>query len=546
MDFEQALQELGVDADPGCDTVRRVYLRRLKTCKPETDPEGFARLRQAYETVLAVREGREGPRTQAEPRQASTQAEEDPSTEAAGPGATPALPQDVLERFRAEFRALPPEGPLEAAVEVARRAVEAVQDSAEPRHWLVGALLAADRTQEALSAYRDAYRQGHFEFLAELAQRFPRALEDSEIALLGREAPHRFLWMLTNQLLQMDEVERAGRFAQVAFGQMGANPDEPPPPPGWFVQLVVLLHLHVQPALGRDVASRYVAWVKGEGLLTAFASEEIAELWPLVLELGALPDSFSTTLRSILAKALLDGRVVDARTALQLLTESRFEEVSEALPLLRQHAPGLYRLLGRPPQPTQKARRLPPQAPTASSPERAPTQAAPVAATAPELVPEPEPAAPEPVPKPAAPQTVPGVSKARGFRLDKRILALVGVTVLVVGALVVWSVLPSKKVRTRVEGPEVVELARQKERELCALLTGPDRQRSCVFLHTLVSLGADGKCEKLDAQRGAFEKQLRDPFVFLGEHDPQVQARKKKLMAARHEFARALWDMCEG
>ncbi|MCY1044843.1 hypothetical protein OV208_26240 [Corallococcus sp. bb12-1] len=529
MDFEEALQELGVDADPGGDTVRRVYLRRLKTCKPETDPEGFARLRQAYETVLAAREGREGPRTQAEPRQASTQEQEDPTTEATGPGATPALPQDVLERFRAEFRALPPEGPLEAAVEVARRAVEAVQDSAEPRHWLVGALLAADRTQEALSAYRDAYRQGHFEFLAELAQRFPRALEDSEIALLGREAPHRFLWMLTNQLLQMDEVERAGKFAQVAFGQMGANPDEPPPPPGWFVQLVVLLHLHVQPALGRDVASRYVAWVKGEGLLTAFASEENAELWPLVLELGALPDSFSTTLRRILAKALLDGRVVDARTALQMLTGSRFEEVSEALPLLRQHAPGLYRLLGRPPQPTQKERRAPPQA-------------APVAATAP--APVPEPAVPEPVP--SAPRPVPGVSKARSFRLDNRILALMGVTVLVVGALVVWNALPAKKGRIRVEGPEVVELARQKEREFCALLTGPDRQRSCVYLHTLVSLGADGKCEKLDAQRGAFERQLRDQFVFLGEHDPQVQARKKKLMAARHEFARALWDMCEG
>jgi hypothetical protein len=49
--LEEALAELGIDHDAGSDGARRAYLRLLKTRKPETDPEGFMRLRAAYELV---------------------------------------------------------------------------------------------------------------------------------------------------------------------------------------------------------------------------------------------------------------------------------------------------------------------------------------------------------------------------------------------------------------------------------------------------------------------------------------------------------------
>jgi hypothetical protein len=49
--LEDAFAELGIDRDAGSDGARRAYLRLLKTRKPETDPEGFMRLRAAYELV---------------------------------------------------------------------------------------------------------------------------------------------------------------------------------------------------------------------------------------------------------------------------------------------------------------------------------------------------------------------------------------------------------------------------------------------------------------------------------------------------------------
>ena len=56
MNLKAAYELLGLA--PGCDQrqARRAYLRLLRTHKPERDPEGFMRLRQAYEQVKAAAE----------------------------------------------------------------------------------------------------------------------------------------------------------------------------------------------------------------------------------------------------------------------------------------------------------------------------------------------------------------------------------------------------------------------------------------------------------------------------------------------------------
>lgn len=51
MTVEEALAELGLTPPLDPERLRRTYLRTLKTRKPEVDPDGFRRLREAYELL---------------------------------------------------------------------------------------------------------------------------------------------------------------------------------------------------------------------------------------------------------------------------------------------------------------------------------------------------------------------------------------------------------------------------------------------------------------------------------------------------------------
>ena len=53
MTLTDAWKELGVDPGADAETVRRAYLRLIKTRKPESDPAGFQRAREAYEIARA-------------------------------------------------------------------------------------------------------------------------------------------------------------------------------------------------------------------------------------------------------------------------------------------------------------------------------------------------------------------------------------------------------------------------------------------------------------------------------------------------------------
>ncbi|MEO7096502.1 MAG: J domain-containing protein, partial [Polyangiales bacterium] len=56
MTFEEALKVLAVDREADAETVRRAYARAVRLHKPERDPEGFQRVRAAYELVCSAAE----------------------------------------------------------------------------------------------------------------------------------------------------------------------------------------------------------------------------------------------------------------------------------------------------------------------------------------------------------------------------------------------------------------------------------------------------------------------------------------------------------
>ncbi len=53
--------ELGIAPTTDATAIRRAYARRLRTLKPDADPQGFARLREAYDLALGVADRRPGP-----------------------------------------------------------------------------------------------------------------------------------------------------------------------------------------------------------------------------------------------------------------------------------------------------------------------------------------------------------------------------------------------------------------------------------------------------------------------------------------------------
>lgn len=78
MTYDEALREIGVAPGSSQEEIRRAYLRLVKTRKPETDPEGFRLLREAFELLRHLPEAspeiRLHPRS-AEKRPARQQAE---------------------------------------------------------------------------------------------------------------------------------------------------------------------------------------------------------------------------------------------------------------------------------------------------------------------------------------------------------------------------------------------------------------------------------------------------------------------------------------
>ena len=59
MNLREAQDLLGVDPRDDADKVRRAYLRKVKKHKPERDPEGFQRVREAYDLPNPKEPGRE-------------------------------------------------------------------------------------------------------------------------------------------------------------------------------------------------------------------------------------------------------------------------------------------------------------------------------------------------------------------------------------------------------------------------------------------------------------------------------------------------------
>lgn len=280
MTFDEALAELGIEGDVEPDQARRAYLRLLKIRKPETDPQGFMRLREAYDLIKPGLEWRAVVlRTRAAPEPPAVLAPTVIAEPGPDQGAEPPAPA------RDEEAAATPEPPSDAAHDGEEREDEEREDEEHDDEPLeaapanVDALLAAGEHEQAARA---------------LARIFEHALERSEDAApaVRKALP----LMLT--LYASSSAEAAAALGASLFAYLRASGQE------------------ARAIRGADAAR-----------------------WTILRELAALSPSFPNAVRAPLAQAAMAGDLGEARSALTALQRRRPGPAAEAALLLRTRAP---------------------------------------------------------------------------------------------------------------------------------------------------------------------------------------------------------------
>ncbi len=256
MNVDAALQELGHDATS--EEARRAYLRLLKSRKPEVDPEGFQRLRAAYELAKRVLDWRGQEREM-------LAADDAPVGESPAPAPAPVV---------ADSPPLAPGLPL-AGPEALPPLAPSPRDEPAP-------------TEPPAAA------------TAPLVSVLPALPPIDEI----------------RRLLNAGDTTGASPLLAERYDAACASRDVELPPV--FVTLEVLLDLLVKshPSAERLHAA-FARWLDVTGLEVTVMKDRVAAIWLIVQELFKLPARFDRGLRAAIAEAVRKGDVNGVKPTLR-------------------------------------------------------------------------------------------------------------------------------------------------------------------------------------------------------------------------------------
>jgi hypothetical protein len=331
MTQEEAAVVLGLDPEGPLEpaAVRKAYLAAVKRYKPESDPEGFKRVRRAYEVLSETRK-----------LMASV---------AATPGASPSgkqRPADSsdLAALRQRLAALPVR-PWQPRAALARELHRRSPKEPGARELLIQELAQAAQWTEVVRVLREATRAGDRWCLVRLVANFPAEAEEGELELLRAEGTAASLLLLAAARVGRDQSELAFAAVEQALAQV---PVEALPAPLVHQTLVIILQLHQRGHSG--TASAVFAALSrslGPAGLRAGASERTTLHFLLCTELENAPD-LPAELRNGLARAALTDDPSWASDALEVF--ARHEGSGKATRLMKrleQKAPTVRRLFGR-------------------------------------------------------------------------------------------------------------------------------------------------------------------------------------------------------
>lgn len=321
MTLSEAWAELGLEPGTDADTARRTYLRLIKTRKPESDPEGFRRAREAWEAVRAAGEialfAAESERRHAAPAPSANAGDVLRASPEAEPAPAPAAAESARERaedpfsaFAREWRALPGPAGLEPRLDVARRAVAALPR--DPRaYWLMVSTRSEVGTDaEIAEALRAGYRAGWIEFLQALLARVPELAHADEIEEALRSSSPVLLLLGAAALAPRDGARAVSVVVDFARAAQTTPTGEIP-----VARLLgVILALH-ESGDAMNAAAAHVAvagLLHAQGLELELLRGPLGIVWTLVRELAVLPVSFPRALRRSFAGATRAGDLQSA------------------------------------------------------------------------------------------------------------------------------------------------------------------------------------------------------------------------------------------
>ncbi|MCB9548894.1 MAG: J domain-containing protein [Myxococcales bacterium] len=317
MTFDEAMAILGVGVEAGEDGARRAYLRLVRVHKPDRDPEGFRRVREAWERVrpeIAFRAQLFRPAVPSEPPvagEADAWADEEDDDEDEGDEdddeaeARPATPDD--DRY-----------PPNATRDLPPLTVAQIKPPGPGNPWAESPtplLAVAERAPLQVHLHppprlRMGPAQGHRVRVEERSPAPPPAPAEAPENVRPLGVP----WAL---LESGHQRLRAGEFAGIAdviaaFEEARRRPEAPEPSAATGISVVLLLWSQGRIAAARDVFGRLRAWLTATGAERRLMGGGLAARLAVATGLAALPpESPEAPIRAI-ARATLDDHLEKA------------------------------------------------------------------------------------------------------------------------------------------------------------------------------------------------------------------------------------------
>ncbi|MCA9612438.1 MAG: hypothetical protein KC586_06730 [Myxococcales bacterium] len=317
MQFDEACRVLDVpEGDLDSAGLRRAYLRAVRQHPPERDPEGFARVRAAFEQLEARVLAKDSPDTPSEP-----------------PSRAPlqTLDDSAPDDLHATLRALAARPAPERAK--ALEALVLTHPDERALHGLrVTTHLECDDVAWALVAARELDRLGDPNALLHLARLHPAELPPSDRDRVAKHEP----FTLARALVPTDPDDAT------RLGLRALAVDAPAPDPLVVIDLALAVALHGRGDLAASLLGAFRTYTKVHG--------EPAPRVELALRLFSLALYVPEPLPPEGRRALLRGTAELARLAdpdaIDLFTIEHPAEALKVRRALQKHAPELDRAVG--------------------------------------------------------------------------------------------------------------------------------------------------------------------------------------------------------